>query len=125
MATGDGMAIAPRAGAVLRDLEFVQFHPTVMYLGPESHGQQPLISEAVRGEGAFLVDFEGHRFMQGQHELADLAPRDVVAKAITRRMNETGRPHMWLDARHLGARRSGSAGSRPSSRPRAGTASTR
>ncbi|CUR54444.1 L-aspartate oxidase (Quinolinate synthetase B) [metagenome] len=103
VSTGDGMALALRAGAVLRDLEFVQFHPTVMYLGPDSRGQQPLISEAVRGEGAFLVDFEGNRFMQGVHELADLAPRDVVAKAITRRMNETGREHMWLDARHLGA----------------------
>jgi L-aspartate oxidase len=103
VATGDGMAIAARAGAVLRDLEFVQFHPTVMYLGPESRGQQPLISEAVRGEGAFLVDFEGRRLMQGQHPLADLAPRDVVAKAITREMFATGRPHMWLDARHLGA----------------------
>ncbi len=103
VSTGDGMAVALRAGAVLRDLEFVQFHPTVMYLGPDSLGQQPLISEAVRGEGAFLVDFEGNRFLQGVHELADLAPRDVVAKAITRRMNETGRPHMWLDARHLGA----------------------
>ena len=103
VSTGDGMALALRAGAVLRDLEFVQFHPTVMYLGPDSQGQQPLISEAVRGEGAFLVDFEGDRFMQGLHELADLAPRDVVAKAITRRMNETGREHMWLDARHLGA----------------------
>ncbi len=102
VATGDGTAIALRAGATVRDLEFVQFHPTVMYLGPDSRGQQPLISEAVRGEGAFLVDFEGHRFMQGVHELADLAPRDVVAKAITRRMHETGRPHMWLDARHLG-----------------------
>ena len=103
VATGDGMALALRAGAALRDLEFVQFHPTVMYLGPDSRGQQPLISEAVRGEGAFLVDWEGNRFMQGVHELADLAPRDVVAKAITRRMNETGNPHMWLDARHLGA----------------------
>jgi L-aspartate oxidase len=103
VATGDGMALAYRAGAVLRDLEFVQFHPTVMWLGPDSRGQQPLISEAVRGEGAFLVDWEGRRFMQGVHELADLAPRDVVAKAITRRMLETGRPHMWLDARHLGA----------------------
>ena len=103
VATGDGTAIALRAGATVRDLEFVQFHPTVMYLGPDSRGQQPLISEAVRGEGAFLVDFEGHRFMQGVHELADLAPRDVVAKAITRRMHETGRPHMWLDATHLGA----------------------
>ena len=102
VATGDGTAIALRAGATVRDLEFVQFHPTVMYLGPDSRGQQPLISEAVRGEGAFLVDFEGNRFMQGVHELADLAPRDVVAKAITRRMHETGRPHMWLDARHLG-----------------------
>ena len=103
VSTGDGMAVALRAGAVLRDLEFVQFHPTVMYLGPDSHGQQPLISEAVRGEGAFLVDFDGNRFMQGVHELADLAPRDVVAKAITRRMHETGQPHMWLDARHFGA----------------------
>lgn len=102
VSTGDGMALALRAGAALRDLEFVQFHPTVMYLGADSLGQQPLISEAVRGEGAFLVDFEAQRFMQGQHELADLAPRDVVAKAITRRMHETGQPHMWLDARHLG-----------------------
>ncbi len=103
VSTGDGMALAYRAGAVLRDLEFVQFHPTVMWLGPDSRGQQPLISEAVRGEGAFLVDWDGQRFMQGVHELADLAPRDVVAKAITRRMIETGHPHMWLDARHLGA----------------------
>jgi L-aspartate oxidase len=107
VSTGDGMAVALRAGATLRDLEFVQFHPTVMYLGPESRGQQPLISEAVRGEGAVLVDGlpeeGGQRFMQGVHELADLAPRDVVAKAIMKRMIETGRPHMWLDARHLGA----------------------
>ncbi|NPD04959.1 L-aspartate oxidase [Nocardioides sp. zg-1308] len=102
VSTGDGMALALRAGARVRDLEFVQFHPTVMWLGPDSQGQQPLISEAVRGEGAFLVDAEGRRFMQGQHELADLAPRDVVAKAITRRMVETGQPHVWLDARHLG-----------------------
>ncbi|MBC9732930.1 L-aspartate oxidase [Nocardioides marmotae] len=103
VSTGDGMALALRAGATLRDLEFVQFHPTVMYLGPDSRGQQPLISEAVRGEGAFLVDADGDRLMTGVHELGDLAPRDVVAKAITRRMHETGRPHMWLDARHLGA----------------------
>ncbi len=102
VSTGDGTALALRAGATLRDLEFVQFHPTVMYLGPDSHGQQPLISEAVRGEGAVLVDFDGDRFMQGVHELADLAPRDVVAKAITRRMDETGHPHMWLDATRLG-----------------------
>ncbi|WP_139982700.1 L-aspartate oxidase [Nocardioides litoris] len=103
VSTGDGMALALRAGATLRDLEFVQFHPTVMWLGPDSHGQQPLISEAVRGEGAFLVDFEGDRFMQGVHPLADLAPRDVVAKAIMRRMLDSDQPHMWLDARHLGA----------------------
>ncbi len=104
VATGDGMAMALRAGAEVADLEFVQFHPTVMYLGPDSTGQQPLVSEAVRGEGAFLVDDEGVRFMQGVHPLADLAPRDVVAKAITRRMREQGRAHMWLDARALGAR---------------------
>jgi nicotinate-nucleotide pyrophosphorylase (carboxylating) len=102
VSTGDGMALALRAGAVLRDLEFVQFHPTVMWLGAESKGQQPLISEAVRGEGAFLVDGDGTRFMQGQHALADLAPRDVVAKAIMRRMRETGSAHMWLDARAFG-----------------------
>jgi len=113
VSTGDGMALALRAGAALRDLEFVQFHPTVMYLGPDSRGQQPLISEAVRGEGAFLVDFEGNRFMQGQHELGDLAPRDVVAKAITRRMHETGQAHLWLDARHLG--RSGDRAARAAS----------
>jgi len=103
VATGDGMALALRAGAALRDIEFVQFHPTVMWLGGESRGQQPLISEAVRGEGAFLVDRDGVRFMQGQHDLADLAPRDVVAKAVMRRMRETDAEHMWLDARHFGA----------------------
>ncbi|MGA8209658.1 MAG: L-aspartate oxidase [Nocardioidaceae bacterium] len=103
VATGDGMALALRAGAVLRDLEFVQFHPTVMWLGPASTGQQPLVSEAVRGEGAFLVDHHGDRFMQGVHDLADLAPRDVVAKAIMRRMHRTGAEHVWLDARHFGA----------------------
>jgi L-aspartate oxidase len=102
VSTGDGLAVALRAGATLRDLEYVQFHPTVIYLGPDSRGQQPLISEAVRGEGAFLVDWEGRRLMEGVHELADLAPRDVVSKAIMARMLETGHPHMWLDARHLG-----------------------
>src|SRR6476659_1698064 len=103
VSTGDGMALALRAGAVLRDLEFVQFHPTVMWLGADSKGQQPLLSEAVRGEGAFLVDHAGVPFMQGVHELADLAPRDVVAKAIMRRMRETGAEHVWLDARAFGA----------------------
>ncbi|HKC28690.1 MAG TPA: L-aspartate oxidase, partial [Jatrophihabitans sp.] len=103
VSTGDGVAAALRAGAVVRDLEFVQFHPTVVWLGARSRGQQPLVSEAVRGEGAFLVDDAGVRFMTGQHELADLAPRDIVAKAILRRMRETGAEHMWLDARHFGA----------------------
>jgi L-aspartate oxidase len=102
VSTGDGMALALRAGAVLRDLEFVQFHPTVMWLGADSQGQQPLISEAVRGEGAFLVDRDGVRFMQGRHPLADLAPRDVVSRAIVDRMQQTGERHVFLDARHLG-----------------------
>jgi L-aspartate oxidase len=103
VSTGDGVAAALRAGAVVRDLEFVQFHPTVTYLGPRSRGQQPLVSEAVRGEGAVLVDDSGVGFMKGRHELADLAPRDVVAKAILRRMRETGAQHVWLDARAFGA----------------------
>ena len=102
VSTGDGLALALRAGAAVRDLEFVQFHPTVMWLGTASKGQQPLVSEAVRGEGAFLVDDEGTRFMQGQHPLADLAPRDVVAKAIMRRMIESGADHVWLDATGFG-----------------------
>ncbi|MGX1852563.1 L-aspartate oxidase [Streptomyces sp. NPDC055299] len=103
VSTGDGVALALRAGAEVSDLEFVQFHPTVLYLGPEAEGQQPLISEAVRGEGAHLVDAGGTRFMVGQHELAELAPRDIVAKAITRRAHEQGAEHMYLDGRHFGA----------------------
>ncbi len=102
VATGDGMALALRAGAAVADLEFVQFHPTVLWLGAEATGQQPLVSEAVRGEGAVLRDDAGIRFMAGQHPLADLAPRDVVAKAIMRRMRETGAKHVWLDARGFG-----------------------
>jgi L-aspartate oxidase len=102
VSTGDGVAAALRAGAVVRDLEFVQFHPTVLYVGHRAHGQQPLVSEAVRGEGAFLVDDDGHRFMTGQHPMADLAPRDVVAKAILRSMQASHRPHVWLDARAFG-----------------------
>ncbi|MEU0985732.1 L-aspartate oxidase [Streptomyces sp. NPDC005953] len=104
VSTGDGVALALRAGAEVSDLEFVQFHPTVLFLGTDSEGQQPLVSEAVRGEGAHLVDADGVRFMLGQHELAELAPRDVVAKAIMRRMREQGADHMYLDARHFGAR---------------------
>ncbi|AOP51661.1 L-aspartate oxidase [Streptomyces lydicus] len=103
VSTGDGVALALRAGAEVSDLEFVQFHPTVLYLGPDAEGQQPLISEAVRGEGAHLVDADGVRFMVGQHELAELAPRDIVAKAILRRSLEQGVEHMYLDGRHFGA----------------------
>ncbi|MFE0650298.1 L-aspartate oxidase [Streptomyces sp. NPDC059534] len=103
VSTGDGVALALRAGAEVSDLEFVQFHPTVLFLGAGSEGQQPLVSEAVRGEGAHLVDADGVRFMVGQHELAELAPRDIVAKAITRRMLEQGTEQMYLDARHFGA----------------------
>ncbi|MFE4538916.1 L-aspartate oxidase [Streptomyces scopuliridis] len=103
VSTGDGVALALRAGAEVSDLEFVQFHPTVLFLGTGAEGQQPLVSEAVRGEGAHLVDADGVRFMLGQHELAELAPRDIVAKAIMRRMREQGAAHMYLDARHFGA----------------------
>ncbi|MGW7200041.1 L-aspartate oxidase [Streptomyces chryseus] len=103
VSTGDGVALALRAGAEVSDLEFVQFHPTVLFLGADAEGQQPLVSEAVRGEGAHLVDADGVRFMLGQHELAELAPRDIVAKGIMRRMRERGAEHMYLDARHFGA----------------------
>ncbi|HEX2143084.1 MAG TPA: L-aspartate oxidase, partial [Glycomyces sp.] len=149
---GDGVALALRAGAAVTDLEFVQFHPTALFLGgtpavtqgrggvqdgpglgggsrstepgpaieatfgdrqvlpsanhpnqsPLRGHQQPLITEAIRGEGAHLRDFSGDRFMVGFHELAELAPRDVVAKAATARMRAEGHPHVWLDARHLG-----------------------
>ncbi|MER6235449.1 L-aspartate oxidase [Streptomyces clavifer] len=103
VSTGDGVALALRAGAEVSDLEFVQFHPTVLFLGADSEGQQPLVSEAVRGEGAHLVDASGTRFMVGRHELAELAPRDIVAKAITRQTQLQGTEHMYLDARHFGA----------------------
>ncbi|MCU1591241.1 MAG: nadB [Frankiales bacterium] len=103
VSTGDGVALALRAGAAVTDLEFVQFHPTALYLGAASTGQQPLISEAMRGEGAFLIDAAGTRVITAaEHPLADLAPRDVVAKAIHRRMLATGTDHVFLDARGLG-----------------------
>jgi L-aspartate oxidase len=104
VSTGDGIALALRAGAAVTDLEFVQFHPTALHLPGGGAGtvQQPLVSEALRGEGAWLVDEDGKRFLLGQHELAELAPRDVVAKAIHRVMAAAGTDHVWLDARHLG-----------------------
>src|SRR3954454_25115555 len=101
VSTGDGVALGLRAGAVATDLEFVQFHPTALYLGPDARGQQPLVSEALRGEGAVLRDDAGERFMVGVHPLAELAPRDVVAKAITRVQLRDGVDHVWLDAREV------------------------
>jgi len=98
VATGDGFAIAQRAGATLADMEFVQFHPTALDT-PEN--PLALISEAVRGEGAFLVNGRGRRFMRGLHRLADLAPRDVVARAI---FEEQQHGQVYLDARRLGDR---------------------
>ncbi|HEX2773665.1 MAG TPA: L-aspartate oxidase [Micromonosporaceae bacterium] len=107
VSTGDGVALALRAGAAVTDVEFVQFHPTSLYLGggsgsPGAAAQQPLVSEALRGEGGHLVDADGKRFMVGLHELAELAPRDVVAKVIHRVMRAAGTDHVFLDARHLG-----------------------
>ncbi len=100
-ATGDGVALALRAGALAADLEFVQFHPTVLYTGPGARGRRPLVTEAVRGHGAVLVDGAGQRVMAGQHPLADLAPRDVVSAAIARRLAGTGAPCVYLDATAL------------------------
>ncbi len=104
VSTGDGVALALRAGARVADLEFVQFHPTALWRGPGVAGQLPLVTEALRGEGAVLVDAAGNRVMAGVHPLADLAPRDVVAKAMSRRMAELGTDHLYLDARGLGER---------------------
>lgn len=102
-ATGDGLALALRAGAELADVEMVQFHPTVLWTGRDAAGQQALISEAVRGEGAVLIDRDGHRVMSGAHPLADLAPRDVVSATIAAHLQATGDDHVLLDATHLGA----------------------
>lgn len=102
-ATGDGMAAALRAGAAVADVEFVQFHPTVLWLGSGVKGQLTLVSEAVRGEGAILLDVEGHRFLPAAHPMAELAPRDVVSRAIVAQLARTGSDHVLLDARHLGS----------------------
>ena len=98
VATGDGMAAAYRAGAELRDMEFMQFHPTVLYVAGSSRF---LISEAVRGEGAYLRDKNGDRFMLDEDPRAELAPRDVVAQAIVRCMERTQHPNVYLDLSHL------------------------
>jgi L-aspartate oxidase len=101
IATADGHALAYRAGAELRDMEFMQFHPTVLYIaGSARH----LLTEALRGEGAYLRDRDGHRFMPDYHPLAELAPRDDVSRAITAQMARTQHPSVYLDLSHLDAR---------------------
>lgn len=98
IATGDGHAMAYRAGAEMRDMEFVQFHPTTLYVAGAG---RTLISEAVRGEGAKLVDRAGERFMEGMHPQGDLAPRDVVSRAIVTHMRKTRSPCVYLDGRDV------------------------
>jgi L-aspartate oxidase len=98
IATADGLAMAYRAGAVLQDMEMVQFHPTTLYIAGSSRA---LVTEAVRGEGAYLVDRYGKRFMSEYHEMGELAPRDVVSRAIVEQIRKTNYTHVYLDVRHL------------------------
>jgi L-aspartate oxidase len=101
-ATGDGIAIAARAGAVLRDLEFVQFHPTVLWV-PGASGQCPLITEALRGAGAVLRDLDGTPLMAGHDPRGDLAPRDIVAARMAEVIGAGKAGHVWLDATGISA----------------------
>src|SRR5918999_1440352 len=98
IAAADGHAMAYRAGATLQDMEMVQFHPTTLYVAGSSRA---LITEAVRGEGAYLVDRHGKRFMKDYHEMAELAPRDVVSRAIVEQIRKTHFTHVYLDVRHM------------------------
>ncbi|KAF0184126.1 MAG: L-aspartate oxidase [Nitrospirae bacterium] len=98
VATGDGLAIAFRAGAVLEDMEFVQFHPTALFA---SAAPQFLLSEAMRGEGAILRDVRKEPFMKEYHPMAELAPRDIVSRAIMARMVQTQSSYVYLDLTHL------------------------
>ncbi|MCX5643924.1 MAG: L-aspartate oxidase [Phycisphaerae bacterium] len=98
VATADGLAMAYRAGAVLRDMEFVQFHPTTLYVAGASRA---LITETLRGEGAYLLDTQGRRFMKDYSDAGELAPRDVVSRAILAQMRKTESTHVYLDVRHL------------------------
>ncbi len=98
VATGDGVAMAYRAGAILQDLEFMQFHPTTLYVAGASRA---LITETLRGEGAVLLDNGGRRFMKDYHESAELAPRDIVSRAILAQMLKTISTHVYLDVRHF------------------------
>src|SRR6185312_3122422 len=98
IATADGHAMAFRAGATLQDMEMVQFHPTTLYVAGSSRA---LITEAVRGEGAYLVDKNGYRFMKDYHPDLELAPRDVVSRAIVEQIRKTYFTHVFLDVRHL------------------------
>jgi len=98
VATGDGVAMAYRAGAEISDIEFVQFHPTALYV---EGAPRFLLSEALRGEGGVLRNTAGERFMERYHPLREMAPRDVVARAIVTEMNCSGAPHVWLDLTHL------------------------
>lgn len=96
IATGDGLAAAVRAGAKLKGMEFIQFHPTGLWTD-KAENRAFLISESVRGEGGLLKNSDGERFMVGQHELAELAPRDIVARGITREMEKRGEDHVFVD----------------------------
>ncbi len=98
VATADGHAMTWRAGAVLRDMEMMQFHPTTLYVAGSARA---LVTEAVRGEGAYLIDKNGERFMPAVHPDAELAPRDVVSRGIIEQIRKTGHTHVYLDVRHL------------------------